>query len=133
MLGRSGCEGGGTIVNVASLTMHGGWPDLAAYVSTKGTAAAFTRAPARELGPREIRVNCVSPGAFPTAAEEIHEDLEAYNRMVLERQALRHAGRAEPSMHHVSGDAAARRDGSMIWLGAQASRTYHTTFRVEAA
>ncbi|MEV4086717.1 aldose 1-epimerase family protein, partial [Nonomuraea fuscirosea] len=39
----------------------------------------------------------------------------------------------EPSTHHVSGDAAARRDGSMIWLGAQESRTYHTTFRVEAA
>ncbi|PRX69628.1 short subunit dehydrogenase [Nonomuraea fuscirosea] len=54
MLGRSGCEGGGAIVNVASITMHGGWPDLAAYVSTKGAAAAFTRAPARELGPREI-------------------------------------------------------------------------------
>ncbi|MFI6628632.1 SDR family NAD(P)-dependent oxidoreductase [Nonomuraea fuscirosea] len=92
MLGRSDCEGGGAIVNVASITMHGGWPDLAAYVSTKGAAATFTRALARELGPREIRVNCVSPGAFPTAAEEIHEDLEAYNRMVLERQALRRRG-----------------------------------------
>ncbi|MFB4268188.1 SDR family NAD(P)-dependent oxidoreductase [Nonomuraea sp. GTA35] len=84
--------GGGAIVNVASITMHGGWSDLAAYVSTKGAAAAFTRALARELGPREIRVNCVSPGAFPTAAEEIHEDLEAYNRMVLERQALQRRG-----------------------------------------
>ncbi|GAA1664460.1 SDR family oxidoreductase [Nonomuraea maheshkhaliensis] len=88
-------QGGGAIVNVASITMHGGWPDLAAYVSTKGAAAAFTRALARELGPREIRVNCVSPGAFPTAAEEIHEDLEAYNRMVLERQALRRRGTPE--------------------------------------
>ncbi|MET8865206.1 SDR family oxidoreductase [Nonomuraea sp. NPDC004580] len=84
--------GGGAIVNVASITMHGGWSDLAAYVSTKGAAAALTRALARELGPREIRVNCVSPGAFPTAAEEIHEDLEAYNRMVLERQALQRRG-----------------------------------------
>ncbi|MFC4006185.1 aldose 1-epimerase family protein [Nonomuraea purpurea] len=36
----------------------------------------------------------------------------------------------EPSTHHVSGDAAARQDGSMIWLGPQESRTYHTTFRV---
>jgi hypothetical protein len=33
----------------------------------------------------------------------------------------------EPSTHHVSGDAAAREDGSMIWLE---SRVYHTTFRV---
>ncbi|MCK2220208.1 SDR family oxidoreductase [Actinomadura sp. ATCC 31491] len=87
--------GGGAIVNVASITMHGGWAGLAAYVSTKGAAAALTRALARELGPREIRVNCVSPGAFPTAAEAIHEDLAAYNRMVLERQALQRRGTPE--------------------------------------
>ncbi|TDE26406.1 SDR family oxidoreductase [Nonomuraea mesophila] len=86
---------GGAIVNVASITMHGGWSDLAAYVATKGAAAALTRALARELGPEEIRVNCVSPGAFPTAAEAIHPDPEAYDRMVLERQALQRRGRPE--------------------------------------
>jgi NAD(P)-dependent dehydrogenase (short-subunit alcohol dehydrogenase family) len=88
-------DGGGAIVNVASITMHGGWSDLAAYVSTKGAAASFTRALARELGPHEIRVNCVSPGAFPTAAETIHPDPEAYHAFVLERQALRRRGRPE--------------------------------------
>ena len=87
--------GGGAIVNVASITMHGGWPDLAAYVATKGAAAALTKALARELGPHEIRVNCVSPGAFPTAAEEIHDDPEAYQAFVLERQALKRRGRPE--------------------------------------
>src|SRR5262245_339934 len=76
--------GGGAIVNIASITMHGGWANLAAYVATKGAATTLTRALARELGPLEIRVNCVSPGAFPTAAEEIHPDPEAYTRMVLE-------------------------------------------------
>jgi NAD(P)-dependent dehydrogenase (short-subunit alcohol dehydrogenase family) len=86
---------GGAIVNIASITMHGGWPDLAAYVATKGAATALTRALARELGPSEIRVNCVSPGAFPTAAEEIHPDPEAYNRFVLERQSLQRRGRPE--------------------------------------
>ncbi|WP_207755454.1 SDR family NAD(P)-dependent oxidoreductase [Nonomuraea cypriaca] len=86
---------GGAIVNIASITMHGGWSDLAAYVATKGAAAALTRALARELGPREIRVNCVSPGAFPTAAEEIHPDPEAYERLVLDRQALQRRGRPE--------------------------------------
>ncbi|MET7994547.1 SDR family oxidoreductase [Amycolatopsis sp. NPDC005232] len=87
--------GGGAIVNIASITMHGGWPDLAAYVATKGAAAALTKALARELGPHEIRVNCVSPGAFPTAAEEIHENPEAYRAFVLERQALKRRGRPE--------------------------------------
>ncbi|MGH3490107.1 MAG: SDR family NAD(P)-dependent oxidoreductase [Actinopolymorphaceae bacterium] len=84
--------GGGAIVNVASITMHGGWPDLAAYVSTKGAALALTRALARELGPYEIRVNCVSPGAFPTAAEAIHPDPPAYDSFVRERQALKRRG-----------------------------------------
>ncbi|TQM45064.1 SDR family NAD(P)-dependent oxidoreductase [Pseudonocardia cypriaca] len=85
----------GAIVNIASITMHGGWSDLAAYVSTKGAAAAFTRALARELGPHGVRVNCVSPGAFPTAAEEIHENPEEYQRFVLDRQSLKRRGRAE--------------------------------------
>ncbi|MFE9043413.1 SDR family NAD(P)-dependent oxidoreductase [Streptomyces sp. NPDC007818] len=87
--------GGGAIVNVSSITVHGGWDSLAAYVSTKGAAVALTRALARELGPREIRVNCVSPGAFPTAAEEIHEDPEGYRRFVLDRQSLKRRGRPE--------------------------------------
>ncbi|MBK1783852.1 SDR family NAD(P)-dependent oxidoreductase [Prauserella cavernicola] len=87
--------GGGTIVNVASITMHGGWDSLAAYISTKGAAVAFTRALARELGPAEIRVNCVSPGAFPTAAEEIHENPEAYQRHVLDHQALKRRGQPD--------------------------------------
>lgn len=87
--------GGGAIVNVASITMHGGWPDLAAYVATKGAAAALTKALAREFGPHEIRVNCVSPGAFPTAAEEIHDDPEVYQAFVLERQALKRRGRPD--------------------------------------
>ena len=85
----------GAIVNIASITMHGGWADLAAYVSTKGAATALTRALARELGPHEIRVNAVSPGAFPTAAEEIHEDPAAYTRFVLDHQSLQRRGTPE--------------------------------------
>jgi len=87
--------GGGAIVNIASLTMHGVLPDLAAYVSTKGAALALTRALARELGPHGIRVNAVSPGAFPTAAEEIHANPEAYNQYVLDQQALKRRGTPE--------------------------------------
>lgn len=81
-----------SIVNVASITMHGGWEQLAAYVTTKGGAVAMTRALARELGPLGIRVNAVSPGAFKTAAEEIYDDPEAYSAMVVERQSLKRRG-----------------------------------------
>jgi len=81
-----------SIVNVASITMHGGWENLAAYVTTKGGAVTMSRALARELGPLGIRVNAVSPGAFKTAAEEIYDDPEAYSAMVVERQALKRRG-----------------------------------------
>jgi len=37
-------------------------------------------------------VNAVAPGAFPTAAEEIHADPVAYNQYVLDRQALKRRG-----------------------------------------
>jgi NAD(P)-dependent dehydrogenase (short-subunit alcohol dehydrogenase family) len=84
--------GGGAIVNIASIVRHGGWADLASYAATKGAVVALTRALARELGPSGVRVNAVSPGAFPTAAEEIHPDPEAYDKFVLDHQALKRRG-----------------------------------------
>jgi NAD(P)-dependent dehydrogenase (short-subunit alcohol dehydrogenase family) len=87
--------GAGAIVNIASIVAHGGWADLASYAATKGAAIALTRALARELGPAGIRVNAVSPGAFPTAAEEIHPDPDAYSRYVLDHQSLKRRGTAD--------------------------------------
>lgn len=92
--GQMSERGAGSIVNIASITMHGGWPLLASYVATKGAAVALARALATELGPLGIRVNAVSPGAFPTAAEQIHDDPEAYSAQVIERQALKRRGTA---------------------------------------
>jgi NAD(P)-dependent dehydrogenase (short-subunit alcohol dehydrogenase family) len=86
---------GGSIVNVGSITEHGGWAEMAAYVSTKGAAAALTRALATELGPHGIRVNCVAPGAFPTRAEEIHADREVYSQRIIDSQALKRRGASE--------------------------------------
>jgi NAD(P)-dependent dehydrogenase (short-subunit alcohol dehydrogenase family) len=85
----------GSIINIGSITWGGGWPLLASYVSTKGAAVAMTRALARELGPDNIRVNCVSPGAFPTAAEEIHENPAQYTQFVLDHQSLKRRGTNE--------------------------------------
>lgn len=83
----------GAIVNLGSITQHGGWSDMVPYATTKGAAATFTRALATELGPHEIRVNCVAPGAFPTAAEDMHDDPEAYSRRIIDSQALKRRGR----------------------------------------
>ncbi len=85
---------GGSIVNIASIVWHGQWEDMAPYVAAKGAVIALTRALARELGPYEIRVNAVAPGAFPSRAEALqHADLDAYERHILASQALKRRGR----------------------------------------
>ena len=86
---------GGAIVNIGSITQHGGWSEMVPYATTKGAAATLTRALATELGPHEIRVNCVAPGAFPTRAEEMHADPQAYSERIIASQALKRRG--EPS------------------------------------
>ncbi len=58
----------------------------------RGRWLAFTRALATELGPDNIRVNCVAPGAFPTRAEEIHADRAAYSKRIIDSQALKRRG-----------------------------------------
>jgi D-xylose 1-dehydrogenase len=56
----------GAIVNFSSITFHTAPAKLSAYVATKGGVIAATRALARELGPRGVRVNTVSPGWIMT-------------------------------------------------------------------
>jgi NAD(P)-dependent dehydrogenase (short-subunit alcohol dehydrogenase family) len=85
-------RGGGSIVNVASITFFIGWTLLLDYVASKGGIVGFTRTLAREVGPDGINVNAISPGAFATDAEKIHPDQEGYNRWVLEQQSIKRRG-----------------------------------------
>lgn len=82
----------GRIINISSITFFVPFSDLIHYVATKGAAIGFTRALAKELGPYGITVNSIAPGAFPTKAEEIHEDREAYNQKILDSQCLKRRG-----------------------------------------
>lgn len=58
--------GGGAIVNLGSVSWmiaQGGMP---CYTTAKSAVAGLTRSLARDLGPRNIRVNCVVPGWIMT-------------------------------------------------------------------
>jgi acetoacetyl-CoA reductase/3-oxoacyl-[acyl-carrier protein] reductase len=56
----------GVIVNIASVNGMRGKFGQANYAASKGGLIAFTKALARELGPRGIRVNAVAPGMIDT-------------------------------------------------------------------
>jgi 3-oxoacyl-[acyl-carrier protein] reductase len=82
----------GRIINIASVTLSGGWALLAPYVQSKAALVGLARAWAREFGPYGITANAIAPGAFPTDAEKIHPDPEGYNRFILDRQAIKRRG-----------------------------------------
>ena len=66
--------GGGSIVNIASVTGVVGSPGQVAYSSTKGAVIAATKSAAKELSPMQIRVNAVAPGIIKTERfEELYE------------------------------------------------------------
>lgn len=77
----------GRIINVGSITSSAawsGWSDRIAYASSKGGLEAATRIAARALGPDSITVNCIAPGAIPTAAEPADSE----NDLIFQMQAL---------------------------------------------
>jgi 3-oxoacyl-[acyl-carrier protein] reductase len=56
-----------TIINFSSQAARdGGGGGAGAYATSKGGILTFTKSLAKELGPRNIRVNCVSPGMINT-------------------------------------------------------------------
>lgn len=66
--------GGGSIVNIASITGVVGSPGQVAYSATKGAIIAATKSAAKELSPMQIRVNAVAPGIIKTERfEELYE------------------------------------------------------------
>ncbi|MDF3021563.1 MAG: D-xylose dehydrogenase [Steroidobacteraceae bacterium] len=58
--------GGGSIINLGSVSWHAAIPDLVVYETAKAGIEGMTRSLARDLGEANIRVNCVVPGAIRT-------------------------------------------------------------------
>jgi 3-oxoacyl-[acyl-carrier protein] reductase len=72
---------GGSVINISSIASRLTQPGTAIYTATKASVDVITRVLAKELGPRRIRVNAISPGVVETegarAASIIGSDFEA--------------------------------------------------------
>ncbi len=72
---------GGSIINISSAATTVDIPTASIYTATKAAVDSITRVLAKELGPRKIRVNSLSPGAVETegthTAGIIGSELEA--------------------------------------------------------
>jgi len=113
--------GGGSIINLSSITWTVADGDCVCYVTAKAAVVGLTRALSTELGPDNIRVNAIAPGWVMTERQVALWLDEEGERQIEERQTLK--GRLAP------GDIARM----ALWLAADDSRMCSKqTFVVDA-
>lgn len=88
---------GGRIINITSTVTKMMLPTYGAYAASKGAVDQLTRVLAKELGPREITVNSLSPGPV---------DTDLFRRDKSEEQILQMAGMAALGRIGTPGDIA---------------------------
>jgi 3-oxoacyl-[acyl-carrier protein] reductase len=90
----------GRIISITSVVGASGNPGQANYAAAKAGVAGMTRALARELGSRNITVNCVAPGFIETDMTAALP--EAQQKALLNQIPLGHLGRPADIAHAVS-------------------------------
>ena len=90
----------GRIVNITSVVGASGNPGQSNYAAAKAGVAGMTRALARELGSRQITVNCVAPGFIAT---DMTADLtEEQQKALLAQIPLGYLGKVADVAHAVA-------------------------------
>jgi 3-oxoacyl-[acyl-carrier protein] reductase len=90
----------GRIVNITSVVGASGNPGQANYAAAKAGVAGMTRALARELGSRNITVNCIAPGFIETdMTASLGEDQQ---KALLSQIPLGHLGKPADIAHAVA-------------------------------
>jgi 3-oxoacyl-[acyl-carrier protein] reductase len=112
-------DGGGRVVNVASIVAATGYSGLSVYGATKASLIGFTRSLAREVGRLGVNVNAVAPGFLDT---QMTQGLDGERR---EQVARRSALRRFPEVDDVA-------DAVEFLLGAKAKSITGTVLTVDA-
>lgn len=109
-------EDGGRILNVSSGLARFTFPGSSAYAAMKGGVEVLTRYMAKELGPRQISVNVIAPGAIETDFNGGHvRDNPDLNKMVASLTALGRAGQPDD----IGGVIASLLHGETKWINGQ--------------
>lgn len=67
-------KNGGRIINISSIVGLAGQGGQTNYAASKAGIIGFTKSLAKEVGSRDITVNAIAPGFFPTALTEVLPD-----------------------------------------------------------
>ncbi|MCA6216823.1 3-oxoacyl-ACP reductase FabG [Ideonella sp. B7] len=90
----------GRIISITSVVGASGNPGQANYAAAKAGVAGMSRALARELGSRNITVNCVAPGFIATDMTEVLP--EAQKAALMQQIPLQRLGKPEEIAHAVA-------------------------------
>jgi 3-oxoacyl-[acyl-carrier protein] reductase len=112
-------DGGGRIVNIASIVAFTGYSGLSVYAATKASLVGFTRSLAREVGRAGVNVNAVAPGFIST---ELTQSLSEEDRQrIARRSALKRLAVVEDVAHAVDfllGDGSKNITGTVMTVDA---------------
>ena len=75
-------EAGGSIINIGSIASVAGTPTMSVYNGTKGAVDSITLTLAKELGPKNIRVNAVNPGVTVTEGSAAFSEGDFANALI---------------------------------------------------
>ena len=102
-------RGYGRIINIGSVTCVAGYAGLAPYGASRGGVLQLTKSLADDWGPHGVTVNCLAPGWFRTAQNEVLYQNEEWVRYLCDRIPLKRPGQP----HDL--------DGAVVFLASRAS------------
>lgn len=102
-------RGYGRIINIGSVTSVFGYAGLGPYCASRGGTKQLTMSLADDWGPHGITVNCLAPGWFKTAQNQVLYENEAWVSYLCDRIPLKRPGRPNDL------------DGAIVFLASDAS------------
>lgn len=103
-------HGYGRIINIGSVTSVFGYAGLAPYTASRGGIRQLTMSLADDWGKFGITVNCLAPGWFQTAQNQVLYDNKEWVDYLVDRIPLKRAGEPRDL------------DGAVVFLASEASR-----------